>query len=88
MADLEIFAGKTSVDGDFNNNGYKLCGTTDGASPLVNQYTISCSTTEVARHVGLQRKGAGKLTLCDVAVRSRDQGECDLWIPWKYLFIT
>ena len=75
VSDLEIFSGKTTADGDFGNNDYKPCGTTEGATPLANKYTVLCSNAEVARFVGLQRKGAGKLTLCEVAVRSKDQGK-------------
>ena len=75
VADLDIFTGKESADGDFASNGYTQCGTTVGATRDGEKYSITCTSVKQARFVGMVRKGTGKLTICDVAIRSKDQGE-------------
>ena len=75
VADLDIFTGTESADGDFENSGYTKCGTTVGVMPDGEKHAITCSSAKPAQFVGMIRRGTGKLTICDVAIRSKNQGK-------------
>ena len=72
---LNKIYGTTLVsNGQFSSSGFDKCGFTLGKTPSGQQYTLMCSTVNMARYVGITRRGPGKLTLCDVVVRPRNKG--------------